>query len=164
MIAHIYPSVLQALAGRGYAGCLDGCFQGCRGEAMQDPACELPRITILGTWVNKPHGPTAEGRREIAILMSFPPPLISGSIFADRKPVAAAFAIRSYATAWASSFLMIKLLTRVMLAGALMSGCGSSCVKPQTSIPPFGAFTLGQSILAGSAVSGLTAFANMGLA
>ena len=31
---------------------------------------------------------------------------------------------------------MIKLLTRVMPAGALTSGCGSSCVKPQTSIPP----------------------------
>ena len=43
-----------------------------------------------------------------------------------------------------------------------MSGCGSSCVKAQTSIPPFGAFTLGQSILAGSAVSGLTVFANTG--
>jgi hypothetical protein len=28
MIAHIYPSVLQAVLGRGYAGCLDGCFQG----------------------------------------------------------------------------------------------------------------------------------------
>jgi capsular polysaccharide biosynthesis protein len=28
MIAHIYPSVLQAVLGRGYAGCLEGCFQG----------------------------------------------------------------------------------------------------------------------------------------
>src|SRR5215208_2515751 len=107
---------------------------------------------------------TAEGRREIAILMSFFPPLILGFIVADRKPVAPAFAIGSYATACASSFLMITLLTRVMLAGALMSGCGSSCVKPQTSIPPFGTFTLGQLILARSAVSGLTAFANTGLA
>jgi hypothetical protein len=26
MIAHIYPSVLQALAGRGYAGCLQRVF------------------------------------------------------------------------------------------------------------------------------------------
>src|SRR5215217_2833956 len=62
----------------------------------------------------------AEGRREIAILMSFFPPLRLGFIVADRKPVAPAFAI--------------------------------------------GSFTLGQSILAGSAVSGLTAFANTGLA
>ena len=29
MIAHIYPSVLQPLAGRGYAGCLEtGVFRG----------------------------------------------------------------------------------------------------------------------------------------
>jgi hypothetical protein len=26
MIAHIYPEVLQAVSGRDYAGCLDGCF------------------------------------------------------------------------------------------------------------------------------------------
>src|SRR5215208_5048302 len=54
---------------------------------------------------------TAQGRREIAILMSFPPPLRSGFIVADRKPVAPAFAIGSYATACASSFLMRHLLT-----------------------------------------------------
>src|SRR5215212_11542931 len=59
---------------------------------------------------------TAEGRREIAMLMSFPPPLRLGFIFAVRTPVAPAFAIGSYATACASSFLMMKLLTRVMLA------------------------------------------------
>ena len=53
MIAHIYPSVLQAVSGRGYAGCLDGCFQGYRGEAMQDLGYELPRITIPRTPVNK---------------------------------------------------------------------------------------------------------------
>jgi hypothetical protein len=29
MIAHIYPSVLQAVSGRGYAGCLEtGIFRG----------------------------------------------------------------------------------------------------------------------------------------
>jgi hypothetical protein len=28
MIAHIYPTVLQAVSRRGYAGCLAGCFQG----------------------------------------------------------------------------------------------------------------------------------------
>ena len=29
MIAHIYPSVLQAVSGRGYAGCLEtGVFRG----------------------------------------------------------------------------------------------------------------------------------------
>ena len=53
MIAHIYPSMLQAVSGRGYAGCLDGCFQGCRGEAMQDPGYELRRTSIPGSWVNK---------------------------------------------------------------------------------------------------------------
>jgi hypothetical protein len=53
MIAHIYPSVLQAVSGRGYAGCLDGCFQGHRGEAMQDLGYELPRIPIPRTPVNK---------------------------------------------------------------------------------------------------------------
>jgi hypothetical protein len=53
MIAHIYPSVLQAVSGRGYAGCLDGCFQGYRGEAMQDLGYELPRISIPRTSVNK---------------------------------------------------------------------------------------------------------------
>ena len=52
MIAHIYPSVLQAVSGRGYAGCLDGCFQGYRGEAMQDLGYELRRIPIPRTWVN----------------------------------------------------------------------------------------------------------------
>src|SRR5829696_1677314 len=53
MIAHIYPSVLQAVSGRGYAGCLDVCFQGCRGEGMQDLGYELPRIHIPRTPVNK---------------------------------------------------------------------------------------------------------------
>ena len=53
MIAHIYPSVLQAVSGRGYAGCLDGCFQGYGGAAMQDTGYELRRIPIPRTWVNK---------------------------------------------------------------------------------------------------------------
>ena len=99
MVAHIYPPVLQAVSGRGYAACLDGCFQAYQGEAMEDLGYELRRIPIPGTWVNKPHGPTAEGRREIAILMSFFPPLRLGFIVADRKPVAPACAIDSYATA-----------------------------------------------------------------
>jgi hypothetical protein len=42
-----------ALSGWGYAGCLDGCFQGYRGEAMQDLGYELPRIHIPRTPVNK---------------------------------------------------------------------------------------------------------------
>jgi hypothetical protein len=46
MIAHIYPSVLQAISGWGYAGCLDGRFQGYRAEAMHDLGYELPRIPI----------------------------------------------------------------------------------------------------------------------
>ena len=56
MIAHIYPSVLQAVSGRGYAGCLDGCFQGYRGEAMQDLGYELPRISIPRTRVHRERG------------------------------------------------------------------------------------------------------------
>ena len=66
---HIYPSMLQALAGqgyaerlegehsevsgRGYAGCLHGCFQGYRSEAMHYLGYELPRILILRPRVNK---------------------------------------------------------------------------------------------------------------
>jgi hypothetical protein len=53
MSAHIYPSVLQAVSGRGYAGCLDGCFQAYRGEAMQDLGYDLPRIPIPRTPLNK---------------------------------------------------------------------------------------------------------------
>jgi hypothetical protein len=53
MSAHIYPPVLQAVSGRGYAGCLAGCFQGYRGEDMQNLAYELPRITIPRTPVNR---------------------------------------------------------------------------------------------------------------
>ena len=56
MIAHIYPSVLQAISGRGYAGCLDGCFLGYRSEDIQDLGYELPRIPIPRTPVNKPPG------------------------------------------------------------------------------------------------------------
>jgi hypothetical protein len=52
-IAHIYPSVLQALSGWGCAGCLKGWFQGYRGGAIQDPASELPRIHIPRNPVNK---------------------------------------------------------------------------------------------------------------
>jgi hypothetical protein len=53
MIAHIYPSVLQAVAGRGYAGCLEGDIAGYRGGAMQDLGYESPRKRILRTSVNK---------------------------------------------------------------------------------------------------------------
>jgi hypothetical protein len=53
MIAHINPSVSLAVSGRGYAGCLDRCFQGYRGETMQDRGYELPRIPIPRTLVNK---------------------------------------------------------------------------------------------------------------
>src|SRR5919107_5191228 len=65
MIAHIYPSMLQAVSGRGYAGCLDGCFQGWRGGDMQHPGYELPRIHIPRTWVNKgkKKGPGSQGTR-----------------------------------------------------------------------------------------------------
>jgi hypothetical protein len=53
MVAHIYPSVLQALAGRGRTERLEGEIAGDRGEAMQDLGYELPRIPIPRTWVNK---------------------------------------------------------------------------------------------------------------
>jgi hypothetical protein len=53
MIAPIYPSVLQAVSGRGFAGCLEGCFQGYWGEAMQDLGYELRRTLIPRTPVNK---------------------------------------------------------------------------------------------------------------
>jgi hypothetical protein len=53
-MVHIYPWVLQALAGRGYAGRLEGWIAGVSGVNMQDPANELPRIPIPRTWVNKP--------------------------------------------------------------------------------------------------------------
>src|SRR5215218_845626 len=39
--------------GRGYAGCLDGSFQGYRSEAIQDLGYELRRIPIPRTSVNK---------------------------------------------------------------------------------------------------------------
>src|SRR5215217_8520459 len=51
-IAHIYPSVLQALAGRSYVGPLGRVILGCWGVAMQDPGHELPRIPIPRTQVN----------------------------------------------------------------------------------------------------------------
>jgi hypothetical protein len=52
MIAHIYPSVLQAVSGRGSAGYLDSCFQVYEGEAMQDLDYELRRILIPRNTVN----------------------------------------------------------------------------------------------------------------
>src|SRR5215210_5226458 len=52
-MVHIYPWVLQALAGRGYAGRLEGWIAGVSGVNMQDPANELPRIPIPRRWVNK---------------------------------------------------------------------------------------------------------------
>ena len=52
-IAHIYPSVLQALVGWGVAGRLEGVNPGCAGGDMQDPASELPRKPIPRTSVNR---------------------------------------------------------------------------------------------------------------
>jgi hypothetical protein len=53
MIAHIYPSVLQAVAGRGYAWRLEGGIPGYRGGAIQDLGYEFPREHIPRTPVNK---------------------------------------------------------------------------------------------------------------
>src|SRR5687767_4348707 len=58
--AHIYPSVLQALPGRGYTGCLEGVIPGVLRGLIQDSASELPRICIPRTSVNK--GKRKEGR------------------------------------------------------------------------------------------------------
>jgi hypothetical protein len=52
-IVHIYTSVLQALAGRGRTGRLEGGFQGYRDGTMQDLGYELPRIPIPRTSVHK---------------------------------------------------------------------------------------------------------------
>ena len=68
MIAHIYPSVLQAVSGRGYVGYLDGCFQGYQAEAMQDLGYELPRIRIPRTPVNKPSEPRVLCSAELPIV------------------------------------------------------------------------------------------------
>jgi hypothetical protein len=51
--AHIYPSVLQALPGRGYTACLAGVIPGALRGFIQDPASELRRIPIPRTRVNK---------------------------------------------------------------------------------------------------------------
>jgi hypothetical protein len=70
MVAHIYPSVLQALAGRGRTERLEGEIAGDRGEAMQDLGYELPRIPIPRTPVNKGKGvrlPEKIHRRFIAL-------------------------------------------------------------------------------------------------
>jgi hypothetical protein len=54
MTAHIYPSVLQAVSGWSYAGCLEGVISwGYWGVVMQDPASELPRKSIIRSLVNK---------------------------------------------------------------------------------------------------------------
>jgi hypothetical protein len=50
---HIYTSALQALAGRGRTGRLEGGFQGYRGGAMQKLGYELPRNPILRTPLNR---------------------------------------------------------------------------------------------------------------
>jgi hypothetical protein len=50
---HIYPSVLQALGGRGLTGRLEGGLQGYRGGAMHYLGYELRRIPIPRTPVNK---------------------------------------------------------------------------------------------------------------
>src|SRR5215216_5256709 len=52
-IAHIYPSVLQAIVGGAMRNVWRGDFMGYWGVVMQDPACELPRITIPRTPLNK---------------------------------------------------------------------------------------------------------------
>jgi hypothetical protein len=46
---HIYPSVLQALVGGAMRNVWRGDFTGYWGEAIQNPACELPRKSILET-------------------------------------------------------------------------------------------------------------------
>src|SRR5215207_10270630 len=50
---HIYPPLLQAVSGRGYAGRLEWVISGGWGGDMQDLGYELPRIPIPRTSVNK---------------------------------------------------------------------------------------------------------------
>ena len=50
---HIYPSVLQAIVGGAMRNVWRGAFMGYWGVVMQDLACELPRILIPRTSVNK---------------------------------------------------------------------------------------------------------------
>src|SRR5215213_2885451 len=50
-IAHIYPSVLQAIVGGAMRNVWRGDFMGYWGVVMQDLGYELPRIPILGTSV-----------------------------------------------------------------------------------------------------------------
>ena len=52
MIAHIYPSVLQAVSDGAMQGAWAGVFREYRGEAIQDPGYELRRILIPRTPVN----------------------------------------------------------------------------------------------------------------
>src|SRR5215213_1894661 len=73
---HIYPPLLQALAGRGVAGCGRGGFRGYRGGAMHDPACELPRIPILRGSVNRSK---KERRRRLCSEGEQVPPKRSGT-------------------------------------------------------------------------------------
>jgi hypothetical protein len=52
-IAHIYPSVLQAIVGWAMRNVWRGDFMGYWGVVMQDLGYELPRILIPRTRVNK---------------------------------------------------------------------------------------------------------------
>jgi len=57
-MAHINPSVLQAVLGRGYTRCLEGCFQGYRAGLCRIVEMnfrdffkgEVPRTPQSGSW------------------------------------------------------------------------------------------------------------------
>src|SRR5215203_4125744 len=55
-IAHIYPSVFQAIVGGAMRNVWRGAFMGYWGVVMQDLACELPRKSIPRTLVNRARG------------------------------------------------------------------------------------------------------------
>src|SRR5215217_6246388 len=63
-IAHVYPSVLQAIVGGAMRNVWRGDFMGYWGVVMQDLGYELPRIPIPRTWVNKGLEPPSAGYME----------------------------------------------------------------------------------------------------
>jgi hypothetical protein len=67
-----------------------GDFMGYWGVVMQDAGCELPRIPILGTWVNS--GPRPSG--DLQLRRSAPPHLlVSVQEFAECRLLACAIVV-----------------------------------------------------------------------
>src|SRR5215213_2243773 len=69
-IAHVYPSVLQAIVGGAMRNVWRGDFMGYWGVVMQDLGYELPRISILGTSVNRGMKWKGQSLRTLALLLA----------------------------------------------------------------------------------------------